>query len=50
MFPACSDNISSVHKFHKYFISAAKTFINGEKLSCLQGIGMLPLNLVETGF
>lgn len=48
MFPDYADDGSNMRKFHKYFISATKTIINGEMLSCLQGI--LPLNLVETEF
>lgn len=50
LIPEYADGGNSVREFHKYFISAGKTFINGEMLSCLQGIGMLPLNLAETGF
>lgn len=50
MLPDYAGDGSSVCKFHKHTIFAAKSFINGEMLSCLQGIGMLPLNLVKTGF
>lgn len=50
MFPDYADDRSNMLKFHKYFISAAKTIVNGEMLFCLQGIEMLPLNLVEAGF